>query len=165
MSWFKPTNLFDRVFESSLLIKAATGVAELIGGALALFIDPASIHRFILTFTQQELLNDPNDKVSNFLIHATAHLTSNGHAFLVAYLWTHAAVKLTAVIGILRNQLWAYPFSLITLGAMMIYQIYSLVFVKLTIGMSLLTIFDVFVLWMIWTEYQRVKVKLSISID
>ena len=80
--------------------------------------------------------------------------------FAVIYLLVHAAIKLIAVIGILRKQLWAYPFSLITLGALVLYQIYSIID-KTSIGMILLTIFDVYILWMIWREYGMVKKSYS----
>lgn len=75
----------------------------------------------------------------------------------MAYLFIHAAVKLTAVIGILKNQLWAYPFSLIALGLMTLYQVWDIVFVQARLGMVVLTIFDCFILWLIWREYQRKK--------
>ena len=71
----------------------------------------------------------------------------------------HAAIKLTAVIGILANQIWAYPFSLVTLGALMIYQVYSIVYVKASMGMIFLTGFDIFVLWMIWQEFAKVRLN------
>jgi uncharacterized membrane protein len=76
------------------------------------------------------------------------------------YLWLHAAIKLTAVVGILRNLLWAYPFSLISLGLLMLYQVYSMV-VRFSVGMFLLTVFDVFILWLIWREYGKVKTALT----
>jgi uncharacterized membrane protein len=75
-------------------------------------------------------------------------------------LWVHAGIKLIAVIGILRNQLWAYPYSLITLGLFMIYQVYSII-IKVSVGMVLLTIFDVFLLWLIWREYGKARILLA----
>jgi len=72
----------------------------------------------------------------------------------VAYLWVHAVIKLVAVIGLLRNKLWAYPFSLVTLGLFMVYQMVSIV-VRPTFGMIFLTVFDAFVLWLIYREYLK----------
>ncbi len=104
------------------------------------------IHRFVTFLTQKELLEDPHSKVANALIHSTDHFSSGSKTFAIVYLWVHAVIKLIAVIGILKNQLWAYPFSLITLGALMIFQLYSIFFIKVSVGLIILTIFDVFIL-------------------
>lgn len=157
MSWYHPTSLLDKVFEGGIIIKGVTGALEFIGGLLLIFVSPAQMHEFIALVTQRELLEDPNDRVANLLLQATSHFTAGGQVFAIVYLWLHATIKLIAVIGILKNQLWAYPFSLITLGLLMIYQAYSIVFVKVSVGMILLTVFDVFILWLIWREYGKVK--------
>ena len=159
MTWFKPTSLLDRLFETSLILKGLSGLAEFIAGLLLFALDPNRIQKFISLIMQRELLQDPNDSVANWLLNFTEHLSQSSHVFLITYLWVHAAIKLTAVIGILRNQTWSYPFSLITLGALMIYQIYSILFVKASTGMILLTAFDIFVIWMIWQEYLKVRLK------
>lgn len=157
MGWYHPTSLLDKIFEGGIIIKGITGALEFIGGLLLLFVSPAQVHEFISLVTQRELLEDPNDRVANLLLQATSHFTAGGQLFGIAYLWIHAIIKLIAVIGILKNQLWAYPFSLITLGLLMIYQVYSILFVRLSTGMILLTVFDVFILWLIWREYGKVK--------
>lgn len=157
MSWYHPTSLLDKVFEGGIIIKGVSGALEFIGGLLLLFVSPAQMHEFITLVTQRELLEDPNDRVANLLLQATSHFTGGGQVFAIVYLWIHATIKLIAVTGILTNQLWAYPFSLITLGLLMVYQVYSIVFVKVSIGMIALTLFDVFILWLIWREYGKVK--------
>lgn len=160
MSTFHPTSLFDKVFEGGLLIKGASGALEFLTGAALLFISPASIHKFVAFITQRELLEDPNDRIANLLLTSTQHIGGN-RAFLIIYLWVHALIKLIAVIGILKNQLWAYPFSLIMLGTLMLYQLYTIIFVHPGVGIILLTIFDVFILWLIWREFGKVKISLA----
>jgi uncharacterized membrane protein len=156
MAWYHPSSLLDKIFEGGIIIKGVTGAFEFIGGALLLFISPSTIHRFLVFATQ----DDPNSKFANVLLSST-HNLGGSRAFLIIYLWIHAAIKLVAVIGILRNHLWAYPFSLISLGALMLYQLYSIFFVKPSVGMILLTIFDAFILWLIWREYGKVRPTLS----
>jgi uncharacterized membrane protein len=157
MSWYKPSNLFDKVFEGGIILKGIDGALEFLGGLLVLFISPATLHNFIDFVTHRELIEDHHDTIANLLIHATKHYSNGGRTFLVIYLWIHAAIKLIAVIGILKNQLWAYPFSLITLGLLVVYQLYDIVFVKASAGMILLTIFDVLILGLIWREYGKVR--------
>jgi len=157
MSWYRPANLFDKIFEGGIILKGVDGALEFVGGLLVLFVSPATLHNFITLITHRELVEDPHDKVANLLVHATNHYAAGGRTFLVIYLWVHAAIKLIAVVGILKNQLWAYPFSLITLGLLVMYQLYSIFFVKASASMILLTLFDVFILWLIWREYGKVR--------
>lgn len=161
MSTFHPTSLFDKIFEGGIILKGISGALEFLSGLLLLFISPATMHNFITFVTQRELLEDPHDKVANLLVHSTQHFGSGSRVFIIAYLWIHATIKLVAVIGIIKNQLWAYPFSLVTLGLLMLYQLYTIFFIHATIGMVLLTIFDVFILWLIWQEYGKVKHTLN----
>ncbi len=157
MSWYQPKSLLDKVFEGGIIIKGITGLLEFIAGLLLLFVSPAQMHQFVALVTQRELLEDPHDRVANLLLDATSHVNGSGQTFAIAYLWIHAAIKLIAVIGILKDQRWAYPFSLVTLGLLTLYQLYSIVFVKASVGMILLTVFDVFILWLIWREYGKLR--------
>jgi uncharacterized membrane protein len=154
MGWFKPTSLLDKVFEGSLLLKGLSGLLELIGGLILLFVPGRAIEQFIGFVTQRELFEDPNDIVANYLVHATHNLTTTTHVFAVIFLLSHATVKFVIVIGLLRNERWAYPFSFITLGLMIMYQLYELV-VHFSVGMLLLTLFDFFIMWLIWREYKK----------
>jgi uncharacterized membrane protein len=161
MTDFQAKTTFDKVFEGGLLIKGLDGFFEFLGGLLLFVFTPDQIHRFAVFLTHTELLEDPHSKISHLLLSSTQHFSNGSRVFLIFYLWLHAAIKLIAVIGILKNMLWAYPFSLISLGALMLYQVYSIFFVKASFGMIGLTIFDVFILGMITVEYKKVKTKLQ----
>jgi uncharacterized membrane protein len=161
MSWYHPSNLFDKVFEGGIILKGIDGALEFLGGLLVLFVSPTALHNFIAFITHRELVENPHDKIANLLIHATSHYADGGRTFLVIYLWIHAAIKLIAVIGILKNLLWAYPFSLISLGLLVIYQLYDIFFVRVSVGMVLLTLFDVIIIGLIWREYNKVRQTLA----
>jgi len=161
MSWYHPSNLFDKVFEGGIILKGIDGALEFLGGLLVLFVSPTALHNFIAFITHRELVENPHDKIANLLIHATSHYADGGRTFLVIYLWIHAAIKLVAVIGILKNLLWAYPFSLISLGLLVIYQLYDIFFVRVSVGMVLLTLFDVIIIGLIWREYNKVRQTLA----
>lgn len=152
--------MIDKVFAGSIALKGASGLLELVSGFILLFINPATIHRMVISVTSKELLKDPHDKLAHFLLHETQHIYTGSKTFAIAYLWIHAALKLTTVAGILKNWLWVYPFSLLTLGLLIVYQFIS-IFLKPSIGMILLTIFDVFILFLIWREYGKVKASLT----
>ncbi|HWZ65567.1 MAG TPA: DUF2127 domain-containing protein [Patescibacteria group bacterium] len=158
MSWYHPSTLLDKIFEAGILIKGIHGALEFLGGLILFFVSPDVIHQFVVWTTQREVLEDPNDKIANILLGLTHHLNGGNRIFLIAYLWVHALTKLIAVIGILRNILWAYPFSLITLGLFMLYQMYH-IYLRFSVGLTLITLFDVFILWLIWREYGIVKAR------
>ena len=60
------------------------------------------------------------------------------------YLLTHGIAKIVLVVGVLRGQLWAYPWMIALLSVFIVYQVYRLSY-RLSIGLLLLTLFDVFV--------------------
>jgi uncharacterized membrane protein len=163
MAWYHPSTLFDKIFEGGIIIKGASGALEFLAGLLLFFVSPSAIHNFIVVITQRELLEDPHDMVANFLLGWTLDLANGGRVFLIAYLWIHAVIKLIAVIGILRNQLWAYSFSLATLSLFVLYQLYEIA-LHSSIGMILLTLFDFFILWLIWREYGKARKMLSVAV-
>ena len=162
MSWYHPSSLFDKVFEGSLLVKGALALSEFLSGLLLLVVSPASIHRFLTFITQQRLSENPHDEFAHFVLHSADGLNVSNKGFVVLYLWVLAGIKLVAVIGILRGILWVYPFALVTLGLIMLYQVYSII-MHFSVGLAVLTIFDIFVLGMIWLEYGKVKAALASS--
>jgi hypothetical protein len=86
MSTFHPTSLFDNIFEGGILIKGATGLLELIGGLLFLFVSPATIHHFVALITLHEITEDPHDKFSNLLLHSTQHIGTGSRAFIAGHI-------------------------------------------------------------------------------
>lgn len=156
MAWYRPSSLLDRVFESGIVLKGISGVIEFCTGLGLFFVSPAKIHDWVVLITQRQLVEDPDDHVAQLLLGWTAGLAHSHRGFIIAYLWIHAAIKLITLIGILRNQLWAYPFSLITLGLLVIYQIYQ-IGLSASGGMIALTIFDCALVWLIWREYGKAK--------
>lgn len=161
MSWYRPSSLIDKVFEGGIILKGIDGALEFVGGLLVLFVSPTTLHHFIAFATHRELAEDPRDRVANLFIHTSKHYADGGRAFLIIYLWIHAAIKLIAVVGIMKNWLWAYPFSLISLGLLMLYQLYTIFFVKASFGMIMLTVFDVIILGLIWREFGKVRQQQS----
>ena len=157
-SWFKPTTLLDKIFEVSIIIKGVEGVFELLGATVLIIGGPGLITWFSDWLARQEL--SENVTVQNTIMHTSQHLVTGGATYVVAYLVVHGVIKLIAVISLLQNRLWGYPFSLATLGLFMVYQIYQ-VYVDHSWFIAALTLFDVFLLWLIWREWQLQKRRLQ----
>jgi len=156
-SWFKPSNFFDKVFEYGILIKGIDGLIELATAIALIFLSPHRLQGLVVLATHRELVRDPNDFISNFLIHASHDFTNSARLFFIIYLTIHAAIKIVSVVGLLRNKIWAYPFSLISLSILTLYQIYDILFGEGSFVVIALTIVDVVILALIWREYQKVK--------
>jgi uncharacterized membrane protein len=138
----------ERTYIISILIKIAFGVFECLSGLALLFITPTTI-----------------DQVYAFLNHLSVyswHLNLHpeaahaGQLFGALYLLTHGAPKIILGIVLLRRKLWAYPVAIITLGLFIVYQVYLIVTAH-SIFMTLLTIFDLFIVWLIFHEWRRDK--------
>ena len=145
-----------RLFEISVALKGIHALFEIAGGILLYFISTRTIVEWVSALTQDELTEDPNSFLSNYLLNAAQHVTLAGKTFAVLYLLSHGLIKAALVAGLLRNKYWAYPASLVVLWLYVIYQLYRFS-VTLSIGMALLTIFDIIVIWLIWHEYKIVK--------
>jgi uncharacterized membrane protein len=144
--------LLDRTFTISIILKGLDGLIEMIGGILLLVVSPESWNNLAIDLTSHELSQDPHDYIANHLLHATGDL-SQTRLFGAIYLLTHGAVKIVLVIALLKRQWWAYPVTIAFLVAFIAYQAYRIA-VAPTLGMVALTIFDLFVTWLVWREYR-----------
>ena len=105
------------------------------------------------SLTQHELSEDPRDFFARHLLHSAGQLTRGTTLFAAIYLISHGVAKVVLVVALLRDQLWAYPAMIVLLSAFIVYQLYRLSH-RLTVGLTLLTVFDAFVVWLTWREYQ-----------
>lgn len=154
MRQFSRGDLLDRAFLVGILLKGLDGVLEVLGGLLLLVLTPNAIDRLVRALTQHELSEDPHDFLATHLLHAAGGLTGSSVRFGAVYLLSHGAVKVVLVAALLRNQLWAYPWTIVFLLAFIAYQLYRLTFAP-SLGLVGLTVFDAVVTWLTWREYQR----------
>jgi uncharacterized membrane protein len=157
--WFHPRSLLDRTFEIGIILKGLDGVIEVAGAMLVAFVPAHVIMRFVNRLTERELNEDPNDFVAGHILQYTNELIGHDKWFATFFLLSHGLIKIVLVFGLLRNLPWAYPFAFVTLGAFTLYQFWLIVH-HFTIGMALLTIFDIVIIWLTWREYQQRKASL-----
>ena len=138
----------------SIILKGLDGLLELIGGLLLIAVGPTTINRVIADLTRHELSEDPHDFVATRLMHFGNGLTGSAVHFAAAYLLVHGLVKVVLVVALLRNQLWAYPWLIITLIIFIVYQLYRIALVP-TAGLIALTLFDAVVVWLTWREWRK----------
>jgi uncharacterized membrane protein len=138
----------------SLWFKSLFAVTELAGGLAFYFISRNFIAQVVYIVTQNELSEDPKDFVANALIDFSQNLHLSTQHFAAFYLIAHGFVKLVAIIGLLRNKLWAYPASIAIFTLFIIYQSYRFSFTH-SVWLLILTFIDVAVVSMIALEYKK----------
>ncbi len=150
------SNILHKSFEIGILLKAIDGVLEIIGGILLIFLNPSRLSKLVIWLTQRELSEDPRDVVANFLLRLSSKFTVSVEYFGVFYLVSHGIVKLVLIIFLWKRKPWAYPLTIVSLILFIIYQIYRYT-LQPSIGLIILTIFDIVMIILTFIEYKRVK--------
>ncbi len=140
-----------RLFEIGILLKGANAALEILLGFVFLFVNVGDI---IQTLIENQLIDDPNDFIALHAQPFAEKITPGAEYYAALYLLSHGVVKIFLVGGLLRDKRWAYPASLAVLALFITYQ--SIKFLQTySVGLALLTIFDIGLVWLIWHEYRR----------
>ena len=145
-----------RIFEASVLLKGAHAVVECLCGLALAFASNQAVLAFVDGLTRNELLEDRHDLFASAFAHFARGFSAESQHFYAFYLLSHGVVKLALVVGLLKRKLWAYPASLVVLGLFIAYQVYRYSYTH-SLGLILLTIFDLFVMVLVWHEYRLLR--------
>ncbi|QND52874.1 DUF2127 domain-containing protein [Phyllobacterium sp. 628] len=151
-----------QIFQISILFKGTHALIECIGGLLLVFINTARIRSLVDTFTQTRLVNDPDDYIATHLMKMAEGFSVSSQHFYAFYLLSHRLIKALLVIALLKNKLWAYPLSLFVLGLFIAYQLYRYSYTQSSV-LLVLTVFDLFIMVLIWHEYGLVRQRKTLS--
>lgn len=143
---------FDKVFKVSIILKGLDSLLEVVGGIFLLIVKPSTLHSWANQIVKTSFFKQ-HASLSGYITHSV-HNIALATLFGAIYLLVHGAIKLGLVIAILYNKLWAYPVFLVVLLIFIISQV-ILLMRHLSVGLSLLTVFDVFVTVMTWLEWQK----------
>jgi uncharacterized membrane protein len=151
-----------QIFQMSVLLKGAHALIECLGGIALALVSTSSIANFVNAITQDELIKDPNDFVATHLLTMAHNFSVQTQHFYAFYLLSHGIVKVALVVGLLRENLWAYPASLIVLALFVLYQLYRFSYTH-GLGLIVLTLFDIVVMGLIWHEYGLMRRHLPLK--
>lgn len=151
-----------QVFLLSILLKGAHAVIECAGGLALALVSTDTIANLVDRFTQEELIEDPNDILATHLLGWAQDFSVASKQFYAFYLLSHGVVKLLLVVGLLKGKLWSYPASLIVFGLFIVYQLYRFSYTH-GAGLIALTVLDVVVMFLIWHEYNLVRRHLPVK--
>ena len=145
-----------RLFQVSLLLKAAHSVLEISAGIVLAVVSREALLRLARRITQDELAVDPRDWIANTVMRSAQHLSLDQKTGASLFLLSHGVVKLFLIIAVLRNKPWAYPAFIAALGLLIAWQTYKLTLV-FSIALFALTVLDVAVLVLTWHEYRVMR--------
>ena len=152
--------VLDTTFRVSLIVKGVDGILELIGGVLLLIVSPRQIGDVVRFLTQHELAEDPHNFFANLLVHSAGSLSVSASLFGALYLLVHGLVKVLLVAAVLSGRLWAYPWMIGFLAIFIAYQCYEML-LHFSIGLLLLTLFDVFIVVITVREYRLHRARVQ----
>ena len=151
-----------QIFQVSILLKGAHALVECVGGLVLAVTSTDAIKALVDRLTQDELLHDHGDFVANQLLAWAQTFSVPAQHFYAFYLLSHGVVKLALVTGLLLGRLWAYPASLAVMTLFIAYQLYRYSYTH-GVGLIVLTVFDLFVIALIWHEYQLIRRHLPVE--
>jgi uncharacterized membrane protein len=146
------------LFHISLIIKTIQGTAELLLGFAFLYIQSSTVTLFLQEFTRDELVENPYDKTSHFLLQTGNSIVASGTLFIALYLLSHGIIKLLLIIGILKKKLEAYYIFITILTLFIIYQLYRYSITH-SVLVLIFTIFDILFCWLVWKESKILKAQ------
>lgn len=138
-------------FLVSVTLKAFNAALETLLGMVLFF--SAQSTSVVLFFIQKELVEDPTDFLATSIRNLLQQFPLSGQQFGAFYLLSHGVIKLFLAWGLLRDRLWAYPASIMFLSLFIVYQLVKFATTG-SLFMLALSIFDAFVLWLIFHEYR-----------
>jgi uncharacterized membrane protein len=153
----KPTKREERqihkVFLWSIAIKGFDAVVESAAGVALIFVKPSVAIKLAVILTQGELVEDPNSAIANYIVKVANDFAISSHTFLIWYLIIHGVIKVILVGGLLLDKKWSYPLAIAVLSIFAGYQILQYTYTP-SLWLLVLTLFDFFVLALIWHEYR-----------
>lgn len=141
-------------FIIGLGLKAFNSILEIIGGIVFLFT--GAVTKILSFLIQGELVEDPHDFIATHIQNILPYFSTHSQLYFSFYLFSHGLIKIILVISLIRNKLWAYPATIITLLLFIGYQLYKLTF-GCSLSLMLLTVFDILIVILTWHEYKIVR--------
>jgi uncharacterized membrane protein len=140
------------VFDITLFLKALHACIEVAGGFVLFFISKASIINFVNFFIQDELTENPTNRILSYISQSTANLAGSSKVFAALYLVSHGIINALIVLALWKQKLWAYPVSMVVLGLFGVFQLYQYTF-NHSVWLLILTALDIIILLLVWHEY------------
>jgi len=150
--------ILHEAFEFGIAVKALLAAAETLLGFGLLMLSGSWIETAARWLTASELTEDPSDWLSGRIMAAAQDFSISTQHFWATYLIGHGVIKLLAVGALFARMRWAYPLSMLILAGFIVWQMQKWL-VTHSAAMLGLSIFDLFVIWLIWQEFKTLPAR------
>lgn len=142
------------LFEGSLLIKLINAIWEM---ALALFILlDKDLKDSILSLVARQIENGRHLFLAHHAESILSPISRGTLLYISIYFLGQGIIKIFLIIGVFKKKHWAYPASMYAFLAFVFYQIYRFNHTHAPL-LIVFSLFDLFTIWLIHHEYERVK--------
>jgi uncharacterized membrane protein len=148
--------LEHKIFRISIFLKGIYSLIELLAGFLLLFITSSQIYTFVQDIFRNEILEDPQDFIANFVLGLVGNLPSSIKLFIALYLLIHGVIKLVLIIGLWKEKLYFYPIAIAVFGLFIFYQIYSYV-LHPSLILLVITDLDMLIIILTLVEWRKLR--------
>ena len=147
-------------FELGIFVKSITGLVEILSGTLLLSVGPNVLHNILMRLAGGEAGEVPQDFFFVYSSQYIQHLTTATKNFAGIYILAHGLLNLILIIGLIKQKTQAYLIAVGVLISFMLYQIFRIA-QNHSLILTVLTVFDVFFVYVIWHEYNYLTQKLK----
>lgn len=143
-------------FHIGLIVKSLYDIGEVLCGIFLIFLTPERMSKLITLISKNELLEDPNDLIMNYLVSFSHVFSISMQHFTSFYLLSHGTVKILILILLWRKKLWAYPLSVVIFTIFIILQMQRFSQTH-SIVLLFLTFVDLIMIMLTILEYRNIK--------
>lgn len=143
------------LFKWSVILKGLISLAEVLAGIALLILPPAVVTSGI-SFITSLLSNYAQYAPVEHILNELAHYGGTAVVFASFFLLTRGLIKCGLIWALLKNVLWAYPWSLAVMALFVLYQTYEYVQTG-SLLLAGITVFDLIVMYFIWREWRIVR--------
>jgi uncharacterized membrane protein len=136
------SKLADNTFIIGVVFKGVGGFIELATGLLLLAIPATTLIHWAAPLSHIDLLPP---------------ITAGVKGFVAVYFSLRGLLRMALAVCLLQERLWAYPVTLLFLGASILYQAWLLTHRHYSGGLLGLTLFDVAIVALTIYEYRKLR--------
>lgn len=116
--------ILDRVFNLTIFIKGVDGILDMAAALTILVMGSDAITSITTLLVREELLEDPQDFVANYLLEASQNLLPDTQSFIILYLSIHGLIKIAIALAIYSKNHRLHKIAEVVLGVFIVYQLY-----------------------------------------
>ena len=148
-----PEKDYRALFKITVILKGLISVGEIVLGLVLAFVSYGTLRSAAFALFGGEFAETSPNLIWGFAIKGFHGFFATPQSVWVFIFLSHGIVKLVLIVALLRNKLWAYPWSAAVFTFFVVYQIYQIALAP-SLALFSVTIFDAMVIALVLHEYR-----------